>query len=275
MAEIRVVLFCLCLFAVVGPPLVDCYSIIIDSYLRSNNVHDMAEHNPKPLEDFQRKRDAFIAEEFNRGTGSSLVLNEKETLLNEYVMKLKETEINHGVLDPKKFIPAQHFFEVMDKINESDLFKILMQMPKGGVLHAHDTALCNLDFIVQLTYWDNLWQMTDPESKRPRFRFSRKKPVTSDGSKWSLVKKERERRGQESYDAELRKNISLYNKNPTTEALDVNAMWAQFMEIFAMTDGILLYKDAWEAYYLQALKEFSADEVDYLEIRSTLPKVSV
>lgn len=274
MAEIRAVLFCVWLVAVTCPTPVKPYSIIIDSYLRSNNLVAMAERDRQPFEDFQRKRDAFIEEEFNRGLGSSLVLSAKETQLNEHVMKLKEQEINRGMLDPTKFIPAHHFFEVVDQINESELFHIIQAMPKGGVLHAHDTALCNLDFIVQLTYWDHLWQMTDPESQRPRFKFSRTRPETGEDHQWTTVKKERERRGHKAYDAELRKQISLYTENPTTEARDVNAMWAKFMEIFAMTDGILMYKDAWEAYYLQALTEFAADEVNYLEIRSTLPEVS-
>lgn len=274
MAQIMAVSCCLWLLAVVGQNPVQPYSIIIDSYLRSNNLAIMDEQNRKPFEDFQRKRDAFIEMEFNRGIGSSLVLNNKESQLNDYVMKLKEEEINHGLLDPSKFIPAHHFFEVLDRINDSELFKIISKMPKGGVLHAHDTAIVNLDFIVQLTYCDHLWQMTDPESKRPRFKFSRKQPVTGDEHDWIPVKNERERRGHEAYDRELRKMISLYTENPTTEARDVNSMWVKFMEIFAMTDGILMYKDAWEAYYLQALKEFSADEVNYLELRSTLPQVS-
>lgn len=275
MAQIKTVFVCLWLITVALNS-VEPYTVIIDSYLRSNNLVGMAEANrpQQPIADFQRKRDAFIEEEFNRGIGSSLVLNEKETILNGHVMKLKEQEINNGVLDPTKFIPAHHFFEVVDQINESELFHIIQAMPKGGVLHAHDTALCNLDFIVQLTYWDHLWQMTDKESKRPRFKFSRTKPVTGDEDEWVLVKKERERRGHKVYDAELRKMISLFTDNPTTEARDVNAMWVKFMEIFAITDGLMMYKDAWEAYYLQALKEFAADEVNYLEIRSLLPQVS-
>lgn len=203
-----------------------------------------------------------------------MVLSEKEEALNKHVMELKMNSLSSGLLDPAKFIPAQHFFEVMDEINKDELFKIIQKMPKGGVLHAHDTALCNLDFIIQLTYWDHLWQTTDPTSMRPRFRFSRLQPMHKD-EEWTLVKKERERSGAKEYDSQLRKMISLYNTNPNTEARDVNAMWERFMEIFAITDGILLYKEAWSHYFLQALMEFSADEVQYLEVRSTLPKVCV
>lgn len=201
------------------------------------------------------------------------MLTAKEDALNKHIMDLKRNSLSSGLLDPAKFIPAQHFFEVMDEINKDDLFKIIRQMPKGGVLHAHDTALCNLDFIIQLTYWDHLWQTTDASTGRPRFRFSRVQPAHKD-EHWTLVKKERERRGATEYDSQLRQMVSLYNSSPNTEARDINAMWARFMEIFAITDGILLYKEAWSHYFLQALTEFSADEVRYLEVRSTLPKVS-
>lgn len=274
MAEIRTVLFCLWLLAV-QPAVVHPASILIDSYLhlRSNSL--LAMQDRPTLKDFQKERDVFIEEEFKRGLGADLVLNPKESQLNEHVIKLKQAEIKNGLSDPANFIPAQHFFDVLEKINDSQLFKIISKMPKGGVLHAHDTALCNLDFIVQLTYWDHLWQLTDPVTQRARFQFSRSKPVAdTEDEEWKQVRKERKRRGPEVYDAELRRQISLFTKSPNTEARDVNAMWVRFMEIFAMTDGILLYKDAWEAYFMQALKEFSADEVNYLEIRSTLPKVS-
>lgn len=276
MAEIRTVLLCLWLLAV-QPTVVHPSPILIDSYLhylRSNSLIAMQDRST--FADFQKNRDAFIEEEFNRGLGSDLVLNQKELQLNEHVIKLKQAEIRGGMADPAKFIPAQHFFDVLEQINDSELFKIISKMPKGGVLHAHDTALCNLDFIVQLTYWDHLWQLTDPVTKRACFQFSRSKPVATDGDtdEWKQVRKERKRRGPEVYDAELRRQISLFTKSPNTEARDVNSMWVRFMEIFAMTDGILLYKEAWEAYFMQALKEFAADEVNYLEIRSTLPKVS-
>lgn len=219
---------------------------------------------------YLKRRDAFFEDEFSRGLGASLRLDAKESRLNAYVMQLKERELTNGLSDPTTFTPAFHFFEVVDQINESELFHLLRKMPKGGVLHAHDTALCNLDFFVQLTYWDHLWQVTDSATGIPQFRFSRTQPA----EQWTLVRAERESRGAQAYDTELRRMASLYSENPLTDNRDVNAIWGRFMEIFGLTDGIMMYRDAWEAYYLQALKEFSADQVDYLELRSTLPQVS-
>lgn len=272
MAAIRTVLVCLWLFSVqlaVAKPSV----FIIDSYQRSNSILNMSEQRPT-FEEYKRERNEFIEREDARGLGADLVLNEKEQRLNKHVMKLKIEAIQNGMLHPAKFTPAQHFFEVMEEINGTELFQILRKMPKGGALHIHDTAVCNLDFIVQLTYWDHLWQLTNPETKRPKFRFSRGQPAAEDGLEWQQVRTERKRRGAEAYDAELREQVSLFTRHPNTEARDVDSMWVRFMEIFSMTDGILLYKDAWEAYFLQALTEFGADQVDYLEVRSTLPKVS-
>lgn len=272
MSEIRAVLLCLWLL-VVQPAAVTPAPFLIDSFLRTNSLFSMAEDRPT-FQEFQKQRDDFLKDEFNRGLGADLVLNKKEQQLSDHVMKLKDDAIKTGLLDPSKFIPSQHFFNVVQEINGTELFKIIRQLPKGGALHIHDTAVCNLDFIVQLTYWDHLWQLTDPETNRARFRFSRAQPKSEDGLEWEQVRKERKRRGSAVYDAELRKQISLYTKNADNEDKDVNSMWVRFMEIFAMTDGILLYKDAWEAYFLQALKEFDADQVNYLEVRSTLPKVS-
>ena len=222
------------------------------------------------FDEYSRARESFIRDEANRALGAQLTLNSRETRLNNYLMKLKNQDIQNGLLDPTSFAPAQHFFEVVSKINGTNLFKIIKKMPKGGVLHIHDTALCNLDYFVQLTYWDNLWQLTNAQTGQPQFKFSRTQPAAG----WVLVRDERNRRGSNVYDSELRWMLSMYNTNPLLEDRDINSIWARFMEIFGMTDGVMMYKDAWRAYYLEALRQFEADGVNYLEIRSVLPTVS-
>lgn len=126
---------------------------------------------------------------------------------------------------------------------------------------------------MKLTYWSDLWQTVDSKTKYPVYKFARTAP-SDGGRKWRPVAEERERVGAVLYDTELRKSMSLFNDNPLNKYRDVDSIWERFMEIFGIIDGIVQYKDAWAAYYKQALKEFFEDGVQYLEIRSVLPKVS-
>lgn len=220
-----------------------------------------------PFSDYVKLRKTFIDNEVARGIGAGLQLNSKETRLNDHIMKLKVKEINDGIVNPSSFAPAEHFFKVVDKINKMDLFKIIAQMPKGGLLHAHDAALCNLDYFIELTYWKNLWMLTNPTTNQPEFKFSRERP----GSGWYSVEEERKIVGAQKFDKNLRSTISMFTDDPIMQDRDVNSIWKVFLNTFAMVDGVLMYKEAWKAYYLQALKEFEDDGVNYLELRSTLP----
>lgn len=251
---------------------------IIDSYMRTNDLirtRMAATDNSVErvsAQQFRKTRDDFIEKEINRGLGATLTLSGKEELLNTYLMKAKDQELAKGLENCTDFLPARHLFEVLPEIEKSTVFQILRKMPKAGVLHAHDTSICSLDYVVGLTYWPHLWQC-DSASGFPQFKFSRTEPQTGADQQWRLVKEVREQVGSQTYDAKLRKMMSLYSNNPITENRDIDSIWNRFMQIFGILDGIVTYKPVWEDYYRQALEEFYEDGVQYLELRSLLPPV--
>lgn len=65
-------------------------------------------------------------------SGHDLLLSDAEELLNQHLMEVKQAELNrsYATLD---FPPARNFIAVKDKIEASGVFKILEDMPKGGV----------------------------------------------------------------------------------------------------------------------------------------------
>jgi len=58
---------------------------------------------------------------------------------------------------------------------------------------------------------------------------------------------------------------------PFSKFISNNQAWAHFMGIFILLDGLLCHAPIWAEYYYNALKEFSEDGVQYLELRSLLP----
>lgn len=119
---------------------------------------------------YEEIRKEFMEEHLSRALGSDVELNEEEQQLNTIIMGLKADELARGFQNPFNFTPSRHFFEVYKAIESSPLFKIIQQMPKGnkrevlnpsanidtnfypysislgGILHAHDTAICKCHF---------------------------------------------------------------------------------------------------------------------------------
>ncbi|XP_075164073.1 adenosine deaminase-like [Haematobia irritans] len=230
-----------------------------------------ASTRPSP-EAYNSLRDIFFRYEESKSFGADIELTELELNANQIIMEAKTKEYEEGMIVPHLFAPSQHFFTVLDEIRQSPLFQIISKMPKGGVLHAHDTALCSTDFLIKLTYRENLWVCHNNEKKSMEtFKFSKNKPEVTDPHDdcvWELMSKVRELYGTDQVDGYLRERFTLY---PVQKFVDNNAAWEQFMGIFRLLDGLLLYVPVWADYYYNALEEFYADGVQYLEFRSTLP----
>lgn len=226
------------------------------------------------FEKYKQQRDEFLRDEQNRYLGADLTLNAKEERVNVILMRAKREEIDTGFTDPLNYAPARHLFEMLDTIKSSKVFKVIRLMPKGAVLHAHDTALLSTDKIVKLTYRDNLWVCGDIFTTVPKFRFSLEKPGAENGVAWVTIKSLREKHGAETFDKELRKLFTLYTKHPERDYSDIDAVWAKFMQLFGSLDPIVMNDEVWQEYYYESLEEFLDDNVQYLEFRGLLPPVS-
>ncbi|XP_035913312.1 adenosine deaminase 2-like isoform X2 [Anopheles stephensi] len=242
------------------------------SLLTTPEAHTIIERPTRQSpDDYKYQRSLLTLQEADQGFGSSIVLTANESIVNNQLMELKIDELSLGYIDPYKFSPARHFFEVLDQINRSPLFQFIRAMPKGAVLHAHDTALASTEVIVNATYFTDLWQRGNfTEGHDPEFRFSRSKPTTGDAG-WEPVSTVRNRMGAERYDEQIRRLFSLYEEDPQRAYRSINDVWNRFSRIFLALNPIVTYKPVWEHYFREALREFYEDNVMYLEFRGLLP----
>lgn len=227
------------------------------------------------LEEYLLRRQHVVDDECQSNFESDVTLTKHEQLANKVIMAAKKAELDEGLANPHAFKPARHFFEVMNEIRESKLFKIIQHMPKGGILHAHDTALVSTDFIVTLTYREHLWQCNNTITKRiVNFRFSREAPRTTESNLlWVRVSDERTRLGKVEYDAHMRSLFTLFTEDPRSAYKDINDMWTKFMSLFILLEPIATYAPVWRDYFKQALTEALQDNVQYLEFRGLLPQL--
>lgn len=229
---------------------------------------------PTPLE-YDALRKDFFRDQEHRYLGAELTLSPQEERVNQIIMNLKRKELDFGFANPGNFSGAVHIFNSLDRISKSKLFNVLKKMPKGGVLHAHDTALLSTKNIIEFTYRENLWILGDIENTEnlPQFLFSLQKPSAVNGLEWVSVTDIRLALSSEVFDQKLQTLLNLYTPDVTNEHHDINYVWRRFKSIFSVLGGIVCYDQVWKAYYYQALQEFLDDGVQYLEFRGLLPAV--
>ncbi|KAH8307296.1 hypothetical protein KR044_009187 [Drosophila immigrans] len=252
-------------------PLVRCMSKCVQGKYEPISVSKSLRDNSP--EAYAIMREAVIKLERQNALFSSVVLSEKELAANEVIMREKKADYEKGDLEPGNDGADQPLFVVLNQIRQTPLFKLLQKMPKGAVLHAHDTALGSVQSLVELTYRKHLWICTtDNGSKAIAFRFSKERPTMKamEECDWEPMEAYRERRGEENVIKYLMRRFSMY---PVSSYATNNAAWRDFNSIFMLIDGLLLYAPIWRDYYYNALTELHEDGVQYLELRSVMPQL--
>ncbi|XP_045523079.1 adenosine deaminase 2-A-like [Pieris brassicae] len=225
-------------------------------------------HNEYESALFQRTQ--LLERELNMMLGNDLELGDAEEQVNEYIMELKRDEVDFGFTHPQHFNYSKHFFDYKDEVQHTQLFKIIKQMPKGALLHAHDTGMLSPDYVVTLTYLENLYVCFEEESVK--FLFARELPTTDCSTQWQLMRDARYSSGNvEKFDENLKKYFTLVIDDHSEIYTDINIVWEQFQNYFIRTTDLFTYEPVWEQYFYDTLKALREDNVMYLEIRSVLP----
>lgn len=221
------------------------------------------------LQDFHRNREIMMVREMEMSLGFNLTLSPLEKIANEVITDAKLKEIEEGFLNPSKFTPAYRFPGTLNAIRKTSLYHLVKTMPKGGILHAHDIALGSASIVVDLTYKRFCWICIHGNGAL-EFTFSRNEPNRARPcERWQLMKDYRRNGGMS--DEELSEYFMV---NTTRHYKDINGVWSNFQSIFDVVSGVITYKDNFGEYIERTLKELLDDGVQYVELRTSLSKVS-
>lgn len=144
-------------------------------------------------------------------------------------------------------------------------------MPKGAVLHAHDTAIVSEKFLFEnITHRDNLYLCEIKGKLSMRFF-----DVPDGECEWKLLSNLRlDPKIGKKLDQRIRRRMSMFDANSTKIIYeDGNSAWTKFADIFTFITPFLTYRPVFEDHYYQGLQELYEDNVIYLELRSTLPPI--
>ncbi|XP_026672252.1 adenosine deaminase 2-like [Ceratina calcarata] len=217
---------------------------------------------------YTRLRNEILEYERRLMIGANLSLSDVERAANKILMKAKQEELHAGFKDPRLFAPARNFLEAKNDIDGSKVFQLIRHMPKGAVLHSHDTALVSSDYIYyNVTFRNDLYACIEKDTVELRFF-----RVPDNSCSWELLKDIRRdpTRGEIVNDM-IRKRMSMRCDDPTSSYPNVDRAWHKFIDIFAFVGPLLTYRPVYEDYFLEALNQLYEDNVMYLELRSTLP----
>ncbi|KAF2879247.1 hypothetical protein ILUMI_26924 [Ignelater luminosus] len=218
--------------------------------------------------DYWKARERFIKNEESQMLGFSLTLNKQEEIANQILMDYKYSEYDDGFQNPGMFAPGRHFFNSKQDVENSEVFRFIQRLPKGGALHGHGSALTSFDYLFSLTYRKNLYGCIVNE--RIKFKFL-SHPEQDKTCKWTLISEFR--RNDPDFDKWLRSQLTLDVSNPRETYPNINVVWKAMDDIFASVGPLLSYRPVFEDHFYQALLELYRDNITYLEFRKGLSQV--
>lgn len=222
-------------------------------------------------DDYYADRARILRLESKLTVGGNITLTDKESMVNVCLMKHKFNEIDYGIQNPDFYNFSHHFFSYKDKIADSKVYRIIKAMPKAAALHVHDMAILGADYMLNITYMDNLYVCI---GKQIKFLFSNSVPKVTCENHWQLMNDVRHAaKNVTAFDMEIKKHFTIVVDNPDTVYPTCKETWAAFMNYFGFVLPLLTYRPIWEQYFYDALNAFREDNVMYVEVRSILPNL--
>ncbi|XP_035784283.1 adenosine deaminase 2-like [Anopheles albimanus] len=219
--------------------------------------------------EYEQMREAILKAEHQYALGGKVFLSPEEQQADQVLVELKKRELQSasGVRIPS----AMHFFEAKPLIEASGMFKVLKTMPKGAVLHLHNSAAVSSSWIIQnLTYRGEAKLCT----QNGRHYFTVRSQSYCPANQTRVINEMRKEwtDGPGSFDRWLETLINLKLK-PRKPSATVDDIWKDFESCFDAMKGFLQYKPFFEAYHRRLLHEFHRDNVCYLELRVSFPRL--
>ncbi|XP_071500332.1 adenosine deaminase 2-like [Diadema antillarum] len=222
---------------------------------------------------YLERRKAFLAAETKQIVGAGIALNDKEKKLNEILMSAKEKEVNSGF--STTFAPTVNFLIGRYLVEQSAVFNIIKQMPKGGILHIHEISIADPKWVISnITYLPHLYYCvrTDFFSSL-HFKFSENPPGTPPSdcrTGWISVAQSRTEMGAESFDALLYTNFTMSTPHPDEVYPNTTMSWLRFQGALTALTDLYFNTVSFKAMVKQGLGRLVQDNVQYIEIRTIM-----
>ncbi|KAI0374656.1 Metallo-dependent hydrolase [Pilatotrama ljubarskyi] len=252
------------------------------------------------MQEYLKRREELIAQDraLRPDNSSAKALASDEKRVDEILRSIRTAEAQsiwddkrpvkhiHG---PQQMFPGMEFLTARETIVGTELFEIISEMPKGGLLHAHLDATVRVDVLLRLALEQPAMhvrtsELLTPSTLKtilPEFRALPKAEWTSTESlteslyspgSWVPIKN-------------ARNNFSLQLGGPmgfdrwVIDALMINPseaygthnttakIWEKFQSTFIVSDGLIRFVPVWTQYVREFLLSSIEDGISYVEPR--------
>ncbi|KAH7193565.1 uncharacterized protein B0J16DRAFT_81927 [Fusarium flagelliforme] len=190
----------------------------------------------------------------------------------------------------ERIFPGMMFMLAKDRMEKTNLWKIVRRMPKGALLHAHMDAMVNFDFLFdQLLSLPGMHISSDQplntdesrEEATPSFRY--RKQTDSDTSIWdenykpgtfALLTKSADEfpnGGRVGFLKWLKGRCTLSVTDSHEQHHGIDAIWEKFVKCFMVCATIIHYEPMYRAFLRKLMKTLKDDGVNWAELRITWP----
>lgn len=218
---------------------------------------------PDSRDVYRRQRSHLLAIDTSIRFDAKMRLSAAERRVDEHLAVLR-AQLLEQYRERKRFPPAEPFHTVKDDIQSTRLYRILREMPKGGVLHIHTSSTAPASWIVNTGIREPNCYVCWPEdcgnAIRGQLGFFRPDGVPP-GYRPVAELLDRE----PDFPNKLLRLITI---NSDDDALNSLEIWIKFNQIFQRTGGLEAYQPLFERYYAAAFETLLADQVTYVELRA-------
>jgi adenosine deaminase CECR1 len=204
----------------------------------------------------------------SRRFSADISLTTNEQIVNCYLRRKVEEmqKPNQTASDPPI---ARSFISIKEAIKTNDLFAVLKDMPKGGLLHLHGSSAGRIEWVITnavirpecYIYWPS-----NNAADRGKLAFPTDQQMKTNAARYtnylkaSTLREELKKDGK-SLDEQLR---FLFTMTPGPNG---STGWARFGECFGLIGDLATYHPVALDYLQDAFEHLCAESVDYVELR--------
>ncbi len=228
-------------------------------YLHSSNAYAL-------------RRESLLGEIQARSFSSAMILSALETNVDLFLDQTRSNETVQFV-GQGKFPPSRPFYEGKPVIESSRLFPIFKSMPKGGLLHVHESTAGRGEFVItNIARRADCFVGWNTNGRSPHcgeLLFTNAPPANDGGlNGWFPFDVLEKRLAAQGVDlkVELRHHYMLDRTDPHNENI-----WDSFGEWWSLLPDLMRYRPVLRDYLRDAFQTFHADGISHVEIRAVTP----
>jgi adenosine deaminase CECR1 len=213
------------------------------------------------VDSYMEQRAALIAQDQSYWFDQDIELSPQEQILDQKLGQLRDSMI--AVYKAQHFFPpARYFFQSKAHIEETKLFKLLRQMPKGGIMHLHGAAAGNARWVVDKVINSPdayvFWSHPTDEFIKGQINFFREDQVPEGFQKAQSLSQ------QVPHFSDSLFSLLTFDESIDADSVDI---WGEFEFVFQRIYGFVRYQPVFKDYFYHAFEQLVADGIQHVELR--------